>query len=121
MSTNGARRARQMKSAAGVCAFGLGTALAVILAGTPAVARSRHALVRKEVATEPASKEPFGDIPKGPLQIYVSIDQQKLHLYSDGVHVADTSVATGVPSLPTPSGVFSVIQKQRYHEFEHLQ
>src|SRR5215467_960611 len=35
--------------------------------------------------------------------------------YSDGVHVADTSIATGVPSLPTPLGVFSVIQKQVFH------
>ncbi|MGA8952688.1 MAG: L,D-transpeptidase family protein, partial [Xanthobacteraceae bacterium] len=54
-------------------------------------------------------------MPKGPLQIFISIDQQKLHLYSDGTHVADTSVATGVPSLPTPLGVFSVIQKQVFH------
>ena len=54
-------------------------------------------------------------LPKGPVQIFVSIDQQKLHLYSDGAHVADTSVATGVPSLPTPTGVFSVIQKQVFH------
>ncbi len=61
------------------------------------------------------SKEPFGDIPKGPLQIFISIDQQKLYLYSDGVRVADTSIATGVPSLPTPFGVFSVIQKQIFH------
>jgi hypothetical protein len=92
--------------------------LAVTSACTPAAARSRHALAHqvKVNETERASKEPFGTIPNGPLQIYVSIDQQKLHLYSDGVHVADTSVATGVPSLPTPLGVFSVIQKQRYHE-----
>ena len=67
----------------------------------------------KELRKE--TKDPFGNIPKGPLQIFVSIDQQKLHLYSDGTHVADTSVATGVPSLPTPLGVFSVIQKQVFH------
>jgi L,D-transpeptidase catalytic domain len=66
-------------------------------------------------AADRVSKEPFGDIPKGPLQIFISINQQKLHLYSDGVHVADTSIATGVPSLPTPLGVFSVIQKQVFH------
>jgi L,D-transpeptidase-like protein len=62
-----------------------------------------------------ADKEPFGQIQKGPLQIFISINQQKLHLYSDGVHVADTSIATGVTSLPTPLGVFSVIQKQVFH------
>jgi len=64
---------------------------------------------------EHASKAPFGDIPKGPLQIVISINEQKLHLYSDGTHVADTLIATGVPEHPTPMGVFSVIQKERFH------
>jgi lipoprotein-anchoring transpeptidase ErfK/SrfK len=100
-----------VKAVLGVCAFGL----VMSLACSPAAARSRQALAHKDKETEHASKEPFGDIPKGPLQIYISINQQKLHLYSDGVHVADTPVATGVPSLPTPLGVFSVIQKQRFH------
>ncbi|HEX4409574.1 MAG TPA: L,D-transpeptidase [Xanthobacteraceae bacterium] len=77
----------------------------------------RHVISHKpaEPKAPPISKEPFGDIPKGPLQIIVSIDQQKLHVYSDGAHIADTSVATGVPALPTPLGVFSVIQKQVFH------
>jgi lipoprotein-anchoring transpeptidase ErfK/SrfK len=66
-------------------------------------------------AADRVDREPFGQIQKGPLQIFISINQQKLHLYSDGVHVADTSIATGVPSLPTPLGVFSVIQKQVFH------
>src|SRR5271169_6841191 len=70
----------------------------------------------KDKEADQTSTAPFGDIAKGPLQIYVSIDQQKLHLYSDGVHIADTSVATGVPGLPTPLGLFGIIQKQRYHE-----
>jgi hypothetical protein len=78
--------------------------------------RPRHVASHKpELKPPQISKEPFGDIPKGQVQIFISIDQQKLHLYSDGVHVADTSVATGVPALPTPLGVFSVIQKQVFH------
>src|ERR1700733_1696305 len=101
-----------VKAVLGGCAFGLFMSLPC----APASARYRHVPPRQDKETERASKDPFGNIPKGPLQIYVSIDQQKLHLYSDGVHVADTSVATGVPSLPTPLGVFSVIQRQRYHE-----
>ena len=64
---------------------------------------------------ETASKEPFGNIAKGPLQIFISINQQKLHFYSDGVHVADEPVATGVPGHLTPMGVFSVIERDRYH------
>ena len=105
----------------------LGAALTVALGAAPASAqyyglsygfwhRPKHRAVKhpgEEAAN--VSKDPFGDIPKGPLQIFISIDQQKLHLYSDGIHVADTSIATGVPSLPTPLGVFSVIQKQVFH------
>jgi len=99
-----------------VCACVIATALILALASSPASARTRHKAEHKDhKEAEHASKEPFGNIPKGPLEIFVSIDQQKLHVYSNGVHVADTSVATGVPSLPTPLGVFSVIQKQVFH------
>jgi lipoprotein-anchoring transpeptidase ErfK/SrfK len=65
--------------------------------------------------TEKISKEPFGQIPNGPLQIIISIDQQKLHLYSDGKEVAETLIATGVPQHPTPVGVFSIIEKNILH------
>ena len=97
----------------------LGSVYACSLAALMAIgSASAEAKARHEPAPKPAvqaSKGPFGDIPKGPVEIFVSIDQQKLHLYSDGAHIADTSVATGVPSLPTPLGVFSVIQKQIFH------
>jgi hypothetical protein len=98
-----------------VGAFALGLALAstVAFTCTPVAAKARYKPAPKQ--TEHVSSEPFGNIPKGPVQIFVSINQQKLHVYSDGAHVADTSVATGVPSLPTPLGVFSVIQKQVFH------
>jgi L,D-transpeptidase catalytic domain len=66
-------------------------------------------------AADAAGKEPFGNVPKGPQQIFISINQQKLHVYSNGVHVADTSIATGVSDHPTPLGVFSIIQKQVFH------
>jgi lipoprotein-anchoring transpeptidase ErfK/SrfK len=66
-------------------------------------------------APEQVAKEPFGQLRKGPLQIIISIDQQKLHLYSDGAEVTETLVATGVPGHPTPVGVFSIIQKDRLH------
>src|SRR5579863_1994476 len=110
-----------------ICTSALCTALTVTLYSAPASAQyygfeygpwhqPKHRAVKH--ASKDAGKvsqDLFGNMPKGPLQIFVSIDQQKLHLYSDGMHVADTSVATGVPSLPTPLGVFSVIQKQVFH------
>lgn len=62
-----------------------------------------------------ASKDPFGAMPKGPMQAIISISQQRLHFYSDGRHVMDVPVATGVPGHLTPLGVFSVIQRDRLH------
>jgi len=98
----------------GLYALVLATALS-LLGCLPASARITFWHKPAPRPAEHVSKEPFGDIPKGPLQIFISIDQQKLHLYSDGTHIADSSVATGVLSLPTPLGVFSVIQKQVFH------
>ena len=64
---------------------------------------------------EDAKAAPAADVPKGTLQIVVSIGQQRVTLYSNGARVAQSSVSTGVPGRPTPMGVFSVIQKDRYH------
>jgi lipoprotein-anchoring transpeptidase ErfK/SrfK len=55
-------------------------------------------------------------LPPGPLQIVISIKKQHLTLYAGGQPVAHSQVSTGVPGHPTPQGVFSIIQKQIYHE-----
>jgi len=105
-------------------AIALITSLAVTTAASPAAAAywygggHKHHTAHKSheaKAADHIDREPFGQIQKGPLQIFISINQQKLHLYSDGVHVADTSIATGVPGLPTPLGVFSVFEKEVFH------
>src|SRR5579864_6339882 len=106
----GALRLRRRALTGGVCA--LGFVIAVMLA-LPASAGVRHKPEPKETAR--VSKEPFGTLPKGPLQIVISINQQKLHLYADGTEFFNDLVTTGVPALPTPTGVFSVIGKERFH------
>src|SRR6516165_9065900 len=112
-----ARRGSRGTLLCGAAAIGimvtLATAFTVILATEPAPALTRDKALHREADRN--GNEPFGNAPKGAVQIFVSINQQKLHVYSDGAHVADTSVATGVPHLPTPTGVFSVIQKQVFH------
>jgi hypothetical protein len=60
-------------------------------------------------------KQPFGELPKGPLQMVVSIGQQHVTLYADGKRIAQAKVSTGTPSHPTPTGVFSIIEKDRWH------
>ncbi len=94
----------------------LAVSLALALGTSPASAAKstvQHKRGHKETAR--VSKEPFGNIAKGPLQIFISINQQRLHFYSGGVHVVDEPVATGVPGHLTPMGVFSVIERDRYH------
>ncbi len=78
--------------------------------------RARVAPTRRERAEPKKDKEAsFGEVPKGPLQIVVSIDEQTVTLFSNGVRVAQGPVSTGVPGHPTPTGVFSIIEKDRYH------
>jgi hypothetical protein len=128
--TASVRRDRQLFQRDRRCAGSGGYAIALIaslVATTPASPAAaaywyggghKHHTARKThdaKAVDRVDRDPFGQIQKGPLQIFISINQQKLHLYSDGVHVADTSVATGVPSLPTPLGVFSVFEKEVFH------
>src|ERR1700746_1267596 len=53
--------------------------------------------------------------PKGPLQIIISIADQRVSLFDNGTLIARSSVSTGTQGHPTPLGVFSVISKQRWH------
>jgi hypothetical protein len=52
---------------------------------------------------------------KGPLLVTVSLASQRLTLYDDGVAIAHSPISSGTAEYPTPTGVFSVIQKARWH------
>jgi L,D-transpeptidase catalytic domain len=71
--------------------------------------RHRHAKPKLE------KKEQAQDAPNGPLQIIISIADQRISVYDNGALIARSSVSTGIPGHPTPLGVFSVISKQRWH------
>jgi lipoprotein-anchoring transpeptidase ErfK/SrfK len=51
----------------------------------------------------------------GILTIVVSLKKQRLTLYSDGLPITASNVSTGQPGHNTPTGVFSIIQKDRWH------
>ena len=53
--------------------------------------------------------------PQGPVVIAVSIEQQKLRVYDANGLFAEAPVSTGMRGHSTPMGVFSVIQKSKYH------
>src|SRR5262249_17209506 len=71
--------------------------------------RARRAAPKKEVVKDTAVH------PQMPLIINVSIARQRVTVYDANGLFAEAPVSTGMPGHPTPMGVFSVIQKDRYH------
>jgi hypothetical protein len=53
--------------------------------------------------------------PQGPLIIAISIERQSLKIYDANGFYAETPISTGMQGHPTPMGVFSVIQKHKFH------
>src|SRR6202163_1514409 len=53
--------------------------------------------------------------PQGPLIIAISIDRQNLRIYDANGFFAETPISTGMRGHPTPMGVFSIIQKHKFH------
>ena len=52
----------------------------------------------------------LGDaVSSGPLVMVVSITDQRGYVYRNGVLIGATSVSTGRPGHPTPTGVFTVL------------
>jgi L,D-transpeptidase-like protein len=61
-------------------------------------------------------KPKAAEAPRGPLLAVVSIARQRIHVYDETGLVAQAPVSTGMAGYRTPTGVFSVLQKRRYHE-----
>ncbi len=66
---------------------------------------------------EPTDSEPAKALPKptGPLVIVVSLNNQTVTVYDDGKQIAKSPISSGTRSNPTPTGVFSILQKNRHH------
>jgi lipoprotein-anchoring transpeptidase ErfK/SrfK len=73
--------------------------------------KARHQPNRKSVVADKNDSAR----PQGPLIISISIAQQRMRIYDANGFFAESPVSTGMPGHPTPMGIFSVIQKQRYH------
>ena len=51
----------------------------------------------------------------GPVVMVVSITEQRAYVYRNGILIGATTVSTGRPGHLTPTGVFTVLQKQKDH------
>jgi hypothetical protein len=104
------------------CLFGVMTAS--IGLDSPAVADSVPFWGAKE--SVPAGT-PIGELKKGqflwmadavtsgPIVMVVSLTEQRAYVYRNGLLIGATTVSTGRPGHVTPTGVFTVLQKQKEH------
>ncbi|MFO0992386.1 MAG: L,D-transpeptidase [Hyphomicrobiales bacterium] len=53
--------------------------------------------------------------PDGPVAIIVSLPDQLVHVYRNGIRIAVSTCSTGKPGHETPTGVFTILQKDRNH------
>jgi lipoprotein-anchoring transpeptidase ErfK/SrfK len=88
---------------------------------TTAPATARPLVVANSSRAKVVAKEPVDEVvakakaAKDPYNVIISIDKQQLTLYAGTEVIARSKVSTGVPGHPTPTGVFSVIQRDRWH------
>ncbi len=54
--------------------------------------------------------------PAGPILVVVSIDDQMAYVYRNGIEIARSTVSTGRPGKETPTGVFTILQRETEHE-----
>jgi len=53
--------------------------------------------------------------PQGPLMILVSVPEQTMHVYRNGILIGRSTVSTGSKGHATPGGVFSILEKKQTH------
>ncbi|MET0654751.1 MAG: L,D-transpeptidase [Pseudoxanthomonas sp.] len=51
----------------------------------------------------------------GPMAVIVSLAEQRAYVYRNGILVAVSTVSTGKPGHETPSGVFTILEKDKDH------
>jgi len=54
--------------------------------------------------------------PAGPVVIIVSIPEQRMYVYRNGVRIGQSTVSTGTKGHATPTGMFTILQKKVRHE-----
>src|SRR6184192_3881296 len=54
--------------------------------------------------------------PAGPVVIIVSLPDQVMYVYRNGVRIGRSTGSTGKPGKRTPTGIFTILQKKVSHE-----
>lgn len=92
-----------------------------LIASPPALAQGAKASSPPEFAREIEHLKPGEWVwapevsPSGPVLIYVDLSRQIALIYRNGVRIAATTISSGKAGHETPTGVFTVLQKDAKH------
>lgn len=53
--------------------------------------------------------------PAGPVLVVASLSKQQLYVYRNGVRIGASGISTGKPGYETPTGTYTILQKEREH------
>jgi hypothetical protein len=56
-----------------------------------------------------------GVAPDGPIVVVVSLTEQRAYVDRNGIDVGYTTVSTGKPGHDTPTGIFTILEKDKNH------
>ena len=95
--------------------------LVVLVSGAPGAVTFWGAKASRPVGTPPADLKPGEWVwnpaaaPAGPMTVLVSLGEQRGYVYRNGVEIGYASVSSGKTGFETPTGIFTILQKDRDH------
>ncbi|OON60775.1 L,D-transpeptidase [Massilia sp. KIM] len=95
--------------------------LAASLAAGPAAAQGAKTSSAVELARQAERLKPGQWLwapqiaPRGPMLVFVDLSTQRATVYRNGVRIGVSTVSTGKPGHETPTGVFTILQKDARH------
>ena len=101
--------------------FAIFGAALMLSVSAPLVAQGALKSAQLQLAKEAEKLEPGQWVwepkiaPKGPILVYVDLGRQLATVYRNGVRIAVTTVSTGRPGFETPTGVFTILEKNKQH------
>lgn len=95
---------------------------ALALASAPGAALAAGATVSSAFDTPVLDLKPGEWIwddriaPAGPIMVVINLNTQRAYVYRNGVRIGVTTVSSGKPGKKTPTGIFTILQKNKDHK-----
>ena len=100
----------------------IGAIVAALLASGPAAALAPGATISSAFDTPLDQLKPGQWIwdasiaPEGPIMVIIDLKTQLAFVYRNGVRIGVTTVSSGKPGKKTPTGIFTILQKNKDHK-----